>query len=562
MLTPSEDNQCNIKPTQPTLECGMRGLYWKGCIFALNISSPSSQLTVGWHNGDIKGNAENETTIRKRALMLELSQALFLLVLTATPPSLSQSPGLQPAFLQSFNPSLINSVSALSTSHAAPGVPFPIRAGLSVFADPTRQGKSVALGSPGVQTDVVLSPRVIKPFVNLGQPQQFGSPGGQPLGGPQKIGSIDTQPTGGPRQFGSLGGLPKGGPQQFGSIGAQLKGGPQQFGSIGGQPTGRHQFFGSIGGQPSSGLQEFGTLGGQPSSGLREFESLGGQLTGGLQQFGSLGGQQTGAPKQFGSLGGQPSGGPQQLRNLKEAGAQPLQLQLNEGPLNSKPLQEHPPRPLMMPGLRPPMTPTQMLKFSVKPQLPPSVNVNFLQEMEVTRDLHALVDPLPLRSQHSQPLPDIPQRLDVQNLAPAPKATIPVESHPAEPIFRDTLPFLPGIGPVLPAVPAVAEPSVEILNQEAQNAGTLLLHSGPGPQVASDIQTDIQPRCKPSFVEECHNEYKMVCEETSIEREKEVCDTVLEEVCETGVTTEYEPACFQQVINHCSNVSSNMWHHH
>lgn len=107
---------------------------------------------------------------------------------------------------------------------------------------------------------------------------------------------------------------------------------------------------------------------------------------------------------------------------------------------------------------------------------------------------------------------------------------------------------------MVPAVPAVAEPSVEILNQEAQNAGALSLHSGAGPQVAGDIQTDIQPRCEPSFVEECHNEYKMVCEETSIEREKEVCDTVLEEVCKTGVTTEYEPACFQRVINHCSNV--------
>lgn len=96
---------------------------------------------------------------------------------------------------------------------------------------------------------------------------------------------------------------------------------------------------------------------------------------------------------------------------------------------------------------------------------------------------------------------------------------------------------------------------MEILNQEAQNAGALLLQSGPGPQVAGDIQTtDIQPGCEPSFVEECHNEYEMVCEETSIEREKEVCDTVLEEVCETGVTTEYEPACFQRVINHCSNV--------
>lgn len=325
---------------------------------------------------------------------------------------------------------------------------------------------------------------------------------------------------------------------------------------------------------------------------IQPFVNLGSSQS---QQLGSLGGQQTnghlvsslGQPQQLGSLGGQPTGAQQQFFNLGSAGPKPIQPQLNIGPSglgplkvegppppNAELLQGHPPsHPLMMSQLRPPMTPTQMLKFSVKPQVPPSVNVHFLQEMEIPRDLNALVDPQPSRS---QPLSDIPQRLDLQSVvaAPAPKPTIPVQSHPAEPIFRDTLPFLPGIGPVVPAVPSAAESSVtavEILNQEAKNVGALLSNNGPGPQVADlvglkggDIQTDIQPvvdgrtgRCEPSFVEECHNEYKMVCEETSIEREKEVCDTVLEEVCETGITTEYEPACFQRVINHCSNVSSN-----
>lgn len=313
------------------------------------------------------------------------------------------------------------------------------------------------------------------------------------------------------------------------------------------------------------------------------------------QLLGSLGSQKTighlgsslGQPQQLGSLGGQPTGAHQQFLNRGSAGPQPIQPPLNIGPSGLGPLKaEGPPppiagllqgstpsQPLMMPELRPPMTPTQMLKFSVEPQVPPSVNVHFLQEMEIPRDLNALVDPQP---SGSQPLPNIPQRLDLQNVVAslAPKPTIPDQSPPAEPIFRDTLPFLPGIGPVVPAVPSAAEPSVtavEILNQETQNAGALLSNNGPGPQVADlvglkggDIQTDIQPvvdgragRCEPSFVEECHNEYKMVCEDTSIEREKEVCDTVLEEVCETGITTEYEPACFQRVINHCSNVSSN-----
>ena len=324
--------------------------------------------------------------------------------------------------------------------------------------------------------------------------------------------------------------------------------------------------MGSLGGQP----QQLGSLGGQPTGG--HLESSLGQP----QQLGPLGGQLTGGRQHFLNLGS--AGPPQLIQPQLDAGTSglgPLQVG-GPPPPDAGLLQGHPTsQPLMMPDLRPPMTPTQMLKFSVKPQVPPSVNVHFLQEMEIPRDLNALVDPQPQPSR-SQPLPDIPQRLDVQNVGPAPKPTIPVQSHPAEPIFRDTLPFLPGIGPVVPAVPAAAEPSVtavEILNQEAQNAGALLSNNGPGPgpQVADlvglkggDIQTDIQPvvdgrtgRCEPSFVEECHNEYEMVCEETSIEREKEVCDTVLEEVCETGVTTEYEPACFQRVINHCSNVSSS-----
>ena len=65
----------------------------------------------------------------------------------------------------------------------------------------------------------------------------------------------------------------------------------------------------------------------------------------------------------------------------------------------------------------------------------------------------------------------------------------------------------------------------------------------------------IQDGCQTTFIEECHNEYEMVCEETSIEREKEQCEVVEEEVCREGVATGYEPACFQHIINHCDGVS-------
>merc|ERR1719320_868761 len=53
--------------------------------------------------------------------------------------------------------------------------------------------------------------------------------------------------------------------------------------------------------------------------------------------------------------------------------------------------------------------------------------------------------------------------------------------------------------------------------------------------------------CTKTFHEECHNEYKMVCEETFTEKEKYECNVVEETKCENGYTTEYEPACFQQI---------------
>jgi len=46
----------------------------------------------------------------------------------------------------------------------------------------------------------------------------------------------------------------------------------------------------------------------------------------------------------------------------------------------------------------------------------------------------------------------------------------------------------------------------------------------------------------------------MVCEETFTEREKYECNTIEETKCEKAFTTEYEPACFQQILNNCESI--------
>eukprot|EP00091_Calanus_sinicus_P004885 TRINITY_DN1523_c0_g1_i8.p1 TRINITY_DN1523_c0_g1~~TRINITY_DN1523_c0_g1_i8.p1 ORF type:complete len:677 (-),score=189.71 TRINITY_DN1523_c0_g1_i8:109-2076(-) len=66
--------------------------------------------------------------------------------------------------------------------------------------------------------------------------------------------------------------------------------------------------------------------------------------------------------------------------------------------------------------------------------------------------------------------------------------------------------------------------------------------------------TTSRKTCTKTFREECRNEYKMVCEETFTEREKYECKIVEETKCEQGHTTEYEPACFQQILENCENI--------
>ena len=79
--------------------------------------------------------------------------------------------------------------------------------------------------------------------------------------------------------------------------------------------------------------------------------------------------------------------------------------------------------------------------------------------------------------------------------------------------------------------------------------------AGPLLQPTDNLIPDrLELGCKTTYIEECHNEYKMVCEETTVEREREVCQTVQEKVCERQEKIDYEPACFRQFIGHCDRV--------
>ena len=50
----------------------------------------------------------------------------------------------------------------------------------------------------------------------------------------------------------------------------------------------------------------------------------------------------------------------------------------------------------------------------------------------------------------------------------------------------------------------------------------------------------------------------MVCEDTFTEKKKYECKTVEEMKCEKEFSTEYEPACFQQILDNCQNVSQDI----
>ena len=65
----------------------------------------------------------------------------------------------------------------------------------------------------------------------------------------------------------------------------------------------------------------------------------------------------------------------------------------------------------------------------------------------------------------------------------------------------------------------------------------------------------LEQGCGVRVVEECRQQYEMVCEETVARRLQERCQEVTTQTCEDTVTTEYEPACFQRIISHCTGVS-------
>merc|ERR1712123_386093 len=90
-----------------------------------------------------------------------------------------------------------------------------------------------------------------------------------------------------------------------------------------------------------------------------------------------------------------------------------------------------------------------------------------------------------------------------------------------------------------------------------QSSGKIFLGStrlSETPRSSSGSSISKVRSCTKTFHEECHNEYKMVCEETFTERETHECHIVEESKCENGYTTEYEPACFQQILENCENI--------
>ena len=126
---------------------------------------------------------------------------------------------------------------------------------------------------------------------------------------------------------------------------------------------------------------------------------------------------------------------------------------------------------------------------------------------------------LKLNQQNSLPIENFPER------------QIP-SSKPNDIVQRHHLSSGPSIGPIMEAVPGVGRPGtsqLDLLGQQQLNREQPLpaqpltknkVHPAlPGP--GDDIENE---KCKTTFIEECHNEYEMICEETTVEREKEHCE--------------------------------------
>ena len=143
----------------------------------------------------------------------------------------------------------------------------------------------------------------------------------------------------------------------------------------------------------------------------------------------------------------------------------------------------------------------------------------------------------------------------------------PIPAPAAKPHSR--FPVQLTVGPAVPAVPNPDQPFNE-KNELTPGTPTPVnsFQSVTGlvqPLLATPtsnfIPDRLGPGCKTTYVEECHHEYKMVCEETTVQRDRKVCQTVKEKVCEQQQKIDYEPACFQRIISHCDRVKVDFTQH-
>merc|ERR1712128_237757 len=132
----------------------------------------------------------------------------------------------------------------------------------------------------------------------------------------------------------------------------------------------------------------------------------------------------------------------------------------------------------------------------------------------------------------------------------------PSRAQPGPPLVFDATPSGSGFD----RQPFGSDPKISgqrIQQSREQSSGKIFLGStrlSETPRSSSGSSISKVRSCTKTFHEECHNEYKMVCEETFTERETHECHIVEESKCENGYTTEYEPACFQQILENCENI--------
>jgi len=157
-------------------------------------------------------------------------------------------------------------------------------------------------------------------------------------------------------------------------------------------------------------------------------------------------------------------------------------------------------------------------------------------------------------------LPSEPLLEEINLVGPSPGSFRSVESN-RENTKAKSSPFRKQVFAAIPAGNALDRPQIfrsdpKIAEQRFQQNGSPSRSkiSLSRTTVSETPKSSLVKTCSKTLIEECHNEYSMVCEETFTEREKYECKTVEETKCENGFTTEYEPACFQQILDNCQNI--------